>query len=135
VVELPFAADCGPCVEKLRTVLPFTVGIRDSVVHLSSTLSSVVISARAELGSIITSALPVATVLTRGGVRRVTQEGVANGSLSPLDVSGWLLEASLYTGDCPPVALLIRTSGETRLSDFMSLQCADAALVRISGSE
>ena len=29
VVELPFAADCCPCVEKLRTVLPFTVGIRD----------------------------------------------------------------------------------------------------------
>ena len=30
VVELPFAADCCPCVEKLRTVLPLTVGIRDS---------------------------------------------------------------------------------------------------------
>jgi hypothetical protein len=63
VVELPFAADCCPCVEKLRTVLPFTVSIRDSAVQLVSTLGSVVISARAELGSIITSALPVATVL------------------------------------------------------------------------
>jgi hypothetical protein len=29
VIEIPFAADCCPCVEKLRTVLPFTVGIRD----------------------------------------------------------------------------------------------------------
>jgi hypothetical protein len=29
VVELPFAADCPPCVEKLRTVLPLTVGVRD----------------------------------------------------------------------------------------------------------
>jgi hypothetical protein len=28
VVELPWAADCRPCVEKLRTVLPVTVGIR-----------------------------------------------------------------------------------------------------------
>jgi hypothetical protein len=28
VVELPFAADSCPCVEKLRTVLPLTVGIR-----------------------------------------------------------------------------------------------------------
>jgi hypothetical protein len=61
VVELPFAADCCPCVEKLRTVVPLTVGIRDGVVHLVPTLGSVVISARAELGSIITSALPVAT--------------------------------------------------------------------------
>jgi hypothetical protein len=40
VVELPFAADCCPCVEKLRTVLPFTVGIRDGAVHLVSTLCS-----------------------------------------------------------------------------------------------
>jgi hypothetical protein len=39
VVELPWAADCCPCVEKLRTVLPFAVGIRDSVVHLVSILA------------------------------------------------------------------------------------------------
>jgi hypothetical protein len=26
VVELPFAADCCPCVEKLRTVLPLMLG-------------------------------------------------------------------------------------------------------------
>jgi hypothetical protein len=36
---------CGPCVEKLRSVLPFTVGIKDGVVQLVSTLGSVVISA------------------------------------------------------------------------------------------
>ena len=41
-LELPFAADGCPCVEKLRTVLPFTVGIRDGVVHLLSTLGSAV---------------------------------------------------------------------------------------------
>jgi hypothetical protein len=41
VVELPFAAECCPCVEKLRTVLPFTVGIRDGPVQLVSTLGSV----------------------------------------------------------------------------------------------
>jgi len=34
VVELPFAADSCPWVGKLRTVLPLTVGIRDSVVQL-----------------------------------------------------------------------------------------------------
>jgi hypothetical protein len=63
-VELPFAADCCPCVEKLRTVLPFSVGIRDGAVHLVSALGSAVIAARAELSRIIsTSALPVADVL------------------------------------------------------------------------
>jgi hypothetical protein len=34
VVERPWAADCCPCVEKLRTVLPLTVGIRDGAVQL-----------------------------------------------------------------------------------------------------
>jgi hypothetical protein len=45
VFELPFAADCCPCVEKLRTVLPVTVGIRDGAVQMVSTLGSAVMSA------------------------------------------------------------------------------------------
>ena len=64
VVELPFAAGCCPCVEKLRAVLPLTVGIRDGAVQMVSTLGSAVVSALAELGSIIASALPVATLST-----------------------------------------------------------------------
>jgi hypothetical protein len=58
-----WAADRCPCVDKLRAVLPLSDVTRDSVVHLVSVLGSVVISARAELGSIIASALPVATML------------------------------------------------------------------------
>jgi hypothetical protein len=40
VVELPWAADSCPWLGKLRTVLPLTVGIRDSAVQLVSTLGS-----------------------------------------------------------------------------------------------
>ena len=42
VVELPWAADSCPWVEKLRTVLPLTVGIRDGAVQLVVHLGSVV---------------------------------------------------------------------------------------------
>ena len=50
MVELAWAAGCRPCVEKLRTALPLTVGIRDSALQLVSTLGSAVISARALWG-------------------------------------------------------------------------------------
>jgi hypothetical protein len=38
------------------------------------------------------------------------------------DVDEALLEQSLLTRDCPPVDLLVRTSGEVRLSDFLMWQ-------------
>lgn len=39
------------------------------------------------------------------------------------------LDGALYTRGCPPVELLVRTSGETRLSDFLLWQCRHALLV------
>jgi hypothetical protein len=80
LVELPWAADRCPCVDKLRTLLPLTVGTRDGAVHLVSTLSSVVISARAALVNVCAFALvrlcacgflSVATVLARRAVVRL----------------------------------------------------------------
>ena len=43
--------------------------------------------------------------------------------------SGEPLDSHLYTNGCPPVDLLVRTSGERRLSDFMLVQSTYALLV------
>lgn len=57
------------------------------------------------------------------------QQGLEDERLHPKDVTAELFESCLYTAECPPVGLLIRTSGENRLSDFMGWQCKDAVLV------
>ena len=56
------------------------------------------------------------------------QQAVHAGHLRDDDLSAPLLSACLHTRDCPPVDLLIRTSGETRLSDFMLWQSSGAQL-------
>ncbi|GAX76013.1 hypothetical protein CEUSTIGMA_g3456.t1 [Chlamydomonas eustigma] len=57
------------------------------------------------------------------------QDAVSTGQLIESDICPHLLDSCMYTtSDCPPVDLLIRTSGETRLSDFMLWQSRNAHL-------
>ena len=51
---------------------------------------------------------------------------VRDGRLLQSDVSAELLERALYTPADPPPELVIRTSGETRLSDFLVWQASRA---------
>lgn len=51
---------------------------------------------------------------------------VKEGKLEPKDITMDMIEQNLYTGDVPPVDLVIRPSGEQRLSNFMIWQCAYA---------
>lgn len=55
-------------------------------------------------------------------------DDVARGVLRPSDITEDVIRARLYTGDCPDPDLLIRTSGEQRLSNFMLWQVAYAEL-------
>ncbi|MBR0537790.1 MAG: di-trans,poly-cis-decaprenylcistransferase [Clostridia bacterium] len=48
------------------------------------------------------------------------------GSLKPEEITAEKLEANLYTAGQPPVDLLIRPSGEQRISNFLLWQCAYA---------
>jgi undecaprenyl diphosphate synthase len=54
---------------------------------------------------------------------------VADGSLAACDIDADAIERRLDTNDLPPLDLLIRTSGERRLSNFMLWQAAYAELL------
>jgi len=60
---------------------------------------------------------------------RAVAEKIARGELSPEDVDEATLRAHMSTANLPDVDLLIRTSGECRLSDFLLLEAAYAELM------
>ncbi|XP_046404463.1 dehydrodolichyl diphosphate synthase complex subunit DHDDS isoform X2 [Ischnura elegans] len=53
---------------------------------------------------------------------RSISAGVRDGRLASSDVSEGLINSSLYTSESPDPDLVIRTSGETRFSDFLLWQ-------------
>jgi undecaprenyl diphosphate synthase len=55
--------------------------------------------------------------------RQLARDAV-DGHLAPEDIDEQELEARLYTADCPDPDLLIRTSGERRISNFLLWQMA-----------
>jgi undecaprenyl diphosphate synthase len=59
--------------------------------------------------------------------RRIAERAVA-GEVRPADVDEALVDSSLDTAGLPPLDLLIRTSGEQRLSNFLLWQAAYAEL-------
>lgn len=65
--------------------------------------------------------------ITKAARRLATR--VANGELDPHRIEPGDLEAELDTAGVPDPDLLIRTSGELRLSNFLLWQCAYAELV------
>lgn len=60
--------------------------------------------------------------------RRIAEEAAA-GRLKPEEIDATVFERYLDTADIPAPDLLVRTSGETRLSNFMLWQAAYAELV------
>ncbi len=60
---------------------------------------------------------------------RVIAEKAAAGTLSPGAIDEEAISRHLFTADLPDPDLLIRTSGEQRISNFLLWQCAYAELV------
>jgi len=89
----------------------------------------------AESGTVVNTALTLIVALSYGAraeitaaARRVAEE-VKAGTLEPDAVDEELFESYLSTQGIPDPDLLIRTSGEQRLSNFLLWQCAYAELV------
>ena len=59
---------------------------------------------------------------------RIAAEAVKNGEMAPEEITKDFLDKNMYTGDNPPVDLIIRPSGELRLSNFLLWQSAYAEL-------
>ena len=54
---------------------------------------------------------------------------VSDGTISVDDISEDLIDSLTFTSCCPPLDLLLRPSGEERISNFMLWQCAYAEFV------
>ena len=83
------------------------------------------------------SALTLILALSYGSRQEIVQTvrrlatRVAEGSLKPEEIDEELVSASLFTAGVPDPDLVIRTSGEQRLSNFLLWQSAYAELVFI----
>ena len=62
------------------------------------------------------------------GAARALARGAKDGSIDPESIDIAAVEGLLHTRDLPPLDLLIRTSGEVRLSNFLLWQAAYAEL-------
>ncbi|MPN20407.1 Ditrans,polycis-undecaprenyl-diphosphate synthase ((2E,6E)-farnesyl-diphosphate specific) [bioreactor metagenome] len=60
---------------------------------------------------------------------RKLAEAVKSGVLQPEDIDETVIEKQLYTADMPDPDLIIRPSGEQRLSNFLLWQCAYSEFV------
>ncbi len=80
------------------------------------------------------TALHVVLALSYGSRQEITHaarqlaEQVQQGSLSPADITPELLGSQLYTAGMPDPDLLIRTSGEMRLSNYLLWQISYSEL-------
>lgn len=63
-----------------------------------------------------------------GAVKTISKHVLEN-KISVDDIDETMFEKYLYTAGQPPVDLLIRTSGEMRISNFMLYQCAYAEML------
>lgn len=107
-------------------------GVRVRIIGERSTLSPDIVSLieGVEARTAHNTRLKLTIAFNYGGqaeiiaaARRIAEDAAA-GRIQPADVTKELLESYLYTRDLPAPDILIRTSGEKRVSNFLLWQCA-----------
>ena len=83
----------------------------------------------ANTGPILAIALNYGSQAEIAAAARRLAERARDGELDPQAIDEAAIELELFTGDLPPLDLLIRTSGEVRLSNFLLWQAAYAELL------
>ena len=89
----------------------------------------------AEQSTVHKTGMTLNIALNYGGQQEITAAArklakqVASGALNPDDIDEEMLTKALYTDDQPPVDLILRPSGEYRLSNFLIWQSAYAEYV------
>ncbi len=112
-------------------------GVRVRIIGARHNLAPDIVSLieNAEQRSRHNSRLTLAIAFNYGGRDEIISaaqslaEEVRKGNLSPVDITAELFPQYLYAHDIPDPDLLIRTSGEKRLSNFLTWQSAYAELV------
>ncbi|XP_055681803.1 dehydrodolichyl diphosphate synthase complex subunit DHDDS-like [Lutzomyia longipalpis] len=99
---------------------------------LPEDIRQVLISAEAQTKDCTGMRINIAAAYTSrddivGGIRKVCRK-VVNSAMHPHDVNEEEIERNLRTNRCNKPDLLIRTSGETRLSDFLLWEVCDSML-------
>lgn len=82
-------------------------------------------------GPILVIALNYGAQAELVGAARALAAKVADGAMTPEAIDEAAIERELTTRDLPPLDLMIRTSGEVRLSNFLLWQAAYAELMFI----
>ncbi|MGB0293274.1 MAG: isoprenyl transferase [Flavobacteriaceae bacterium] len=95
---------------------------------VQSELEEVVAQTKSNTRMVLTLALSYGSRQEITSAMQEISAKVKKGLISPTDIDEKLINSHLYTCFMPEVDLLIRTSGEYRLSNFMLWQCAYAEL-------
>jgi len=96
---------------------------------LQKMLARVVLNTRHNARAVLNVCLAYTSRNDMASAVRACAKGVADGLLVPSDVTDDVIERTMMTNQMPDLDMLLRTSGEVRLSDFLLWESSHSCLV------